>query len=116
VLAQRLVRTICDACREPYTPEPDAAALLPHTDVPPQLTRGRGCSLCRGTGYRGRTGIFELFALTDDVREAIVAAPSRQRVETLVRANGMRPLRSGGWAKVLAGVTTIEEVLHVTQE
>ena len=120
VLAQRLVRTICDACREVYVPEPDAAALLPlplpRQGPPPELTRGRGCPQCRGTGYRGRTGIFELFALTDDIREAIIAAPSRQRVETLVRANGMRPLRSGGWAKVLAGVTTIEEVLHVTQE
>jgi general secretion pathway protein E len=116
VLAQRLVRKICDDCREPYLPERETAALLSEKDTPSPFTRGRGCARCRGTGYRGRTGIFELFVLTDDVREAIVAAPSRQRVEALARAQGMRPLRTDGWAKVREGVTTIEEVLRVTQE
>jgi len=120
VLAQRLVRKICDDCREPYVPEVEMAALLLDRDrgggKPSELVRGRGCTRCRGTGYRGRVGIFELFVLTDDTREAIVAAPSRQRVEALARAQGMRPLRADGWAKVRAGVTTIEEVLRVTQE
>jgi general secretion pathway protein E len=114
VLAQRLVRRICNACREEAPPEREAIALL--GESPPSLARGRGCAVCRGTGYRGRIGLFELFVLTDDLRDAIVTNPSRRRIETLAREHGMRPLRQDGWAKVRAGDTTIEEVLRVTQE
>src|SRR3989442_849630 len=97
VLAQRLVRRICEGCREPSA-------------------KGRGCPACRGTGYRGRTGLFELLLVTDEIREAIVAEPSRSRIEALARASGMLPLRVDGSAKVEGGVTTTEEVLRVTQE
>ena len=123
VLAQRLVRHICEGCREPHAPAPDAVALLSDgtglgrpSDVAelPPLSRGRGCDACRGTGYRGRTGIFELLALSDGVREQIVAHPSRRAIDERARADGMIPLRADGWAKVRAGVTTIEEVLRVT--
>ncbi|MGH7334190.1 MAG: GspE/PulE family protein [Candidatus Rokuibacteriota bacterium] len=115
VLAQRLVRRICDECREPYVPEPHAVALLHPPQPPPPFTHGRGCAACRGTGYRGRIGLFELLVLTDEVRETIVAEPSRRRIEELARADGMVPLRADGWAKVVAGITTVEEVLRVTE-
>ncbi len=116
VLAQRLVRRICEQCREPYVPEPACVALMDAgDDVPATLTRGRGCPGCRGTGYRGRTGLFELLELTDELRDAIVAEPSRLRLEQLAHANGMRSLRADGWAKVATGITTVDEVLRVTQ-
>jgi general secretion pathway protein E len=117
VLAQRLVRQICADCREPYQPDRQALALVAQGSRPPsQFTRGRGCPACRGTGYRGRTGLFELLPLTDDVREAIVADPDRRGIAGLARLNGMVSIRADGWAKVAAGVTTIEEVLRVTQD
>jgi len=114
VLAQRLVRRICDGCREEVPPSPEAVALL--GDPPPLLARGRGCAACRGTGYRGRLGLFELLVITDDVRNALAGDPTQRRLEEMARANGMRPLREDGWAKVRSGITTIEEVLRVTQE
>jgi general secretion pathway protein E len=116
VLAQRLVRSICGACRESYAPDRQAALLLGGSGVPDALARGRGCGECRGTGYRGRTGIFELLILTDDIREALAAEPSRRRLHALAAAQGMASLREDGWAKVRAGLTTIEEVIRVTQQ
>jgi general secretion pathway protein E len=119
VLAQRLVRKICDECRKPYEPEPQSlAALRPpaiaHDSQPGRFSRGQGCAACRGTGFRGRTGLFELLVLTDGLREAIAAEPSRARLEQLAAATGMRSLSHDGWAKLCAGVTTVEEVLRVT--
>jgi type II secretory ATPase GspE/PulE/Tfp pilus assembly ATPase PilB-like protein len=116
VLAQRLVRTLCEACREPHVPDAAAAAVLAEDDeVPAELARARGCAACRGTGYRGRTGLFELLEFTDELREAVAANPSRVRLAQLARAGGMRSLRTDGWAKVRAGITTVEEVVRVTQ-
>src|SRR2546430_2441906 len=115
VLAQRLVRRVCDDCRGSHRPEASAAALAEDGgDIPRELLRGRGCAACRGTGFRGRIGIFELVVVTDEVQEAIVAEPSRSRLEQLARAGGMRSLRLDGWAKVRAGVTTVAEGLRVT--
>jgi general secretion pathway protein E len=114
VLAQRLVRRVCDACREAVDPTPEAMTLLGYS--PRKLARGQGCETCRGTGYRGRMGVFELLVMTDDLRNALAVDPTPRRLENLARAQGMRPLREDGWAKVDAGLTTIEEVLRVTQE
>ena len=117
VLAQRLVRTICEACREGYAPDAAAlAALGPEGEAPLELFRGPGCASCRGTGYRGRTGLFELLVLDDALRDAVAAKPSRARLDQLARDGGMRSLRADGWTKVRAGVTTIEEVLRVTRD
>ena len=113
MLAQRLVRKICAACREPYAADRKTAALLGGDAM---LFRGRGCPECRGTGYSGRSGVFELLVMTDDIREALVSHPSRRQLEELASAAGLRTLIVDGWDKVKAGITTTEEVLRVTQQ
>jgi general secretion pathway protein E len=117
VLAQRLVRRICPDCREPYRPDPAAVALLVQHPVGPiTLERGRGCDRCRHTGYRGRTGLFELLRITDEVRSELARPEAGTRLRALATQQGMTSLRQDGWRKVQAGVTTIEEVLRVTQD
>jgi general secretion pathway protein E len=117
VLAQRLVRRICQVCRMPDTPSPaDIEALGIEADPHTKLFRGRGCDDCRGTGYRGRTGIYELFAITEDVRSMIIRRASSREIRRLAIEGGMVTLRQDGWARAVDGVTTIEEVLRVTQE
>jgi general secretion pathway protein E len=117
VLAQRLVRRVCPACRVPDTPNPaDLEALGIEGAGGTRLYRGRGCDECRSTGYRGRTGIYELFPITEDARSLILRrAPSREIRRQAVEA-GMATLRLDGWAKACEGVTTVEEILRVTQE
>ena len=114
-LAQRLVRKVCSECREPYRPDPQVAALLAHQPIGAiSLMRGRGCIACRQTGYRGRTGIFELLVMTDELKQAITRVEPITRLREIARAQGMRTLREDGWAKARAGITTVEEVLRVT--
>ena len=117
VLAQRLVRRICAACRVPDTPNAaDLEALGIEGAGGRALSRGRGCDECRGTGYRGRTGIYELFPITEDARSLILKrAPSREIRRCAIEA-GMVTLRMDGWLKACEGVTTVEEILRVTQE
>jgi general secretion pathway protein E len=116
VLAQRLVRKICPDCRERYTPDPQAVALLAQHPVGTiALHRGRGCPTCRLTGYRGRTGIFELLTVTDEIKHGLAGRQSIVALRDLAREQGMRTLREDGWAKVQAGITTVEEVLRVTE-
>ena len=115
VLAQRLVRKICPECRERYRPDPQAAALLAHQPVGNiTLERGRGCAACRDTGYRGRTGLFELLVITDELKQAIARLEPLAHFRSLARGEGMSTLRQDGWRKVQAGITTVEEVLRVT--
>jgi general secretion pathway protein E len=116
VLAQRLVRKICSECRTRYRPDPQAVALLAAQPVGnANLERGRGCAACRDTGYRGRIGIFELAPVTDDLKQAIAHGASHAELRDLAREAGMQPLRHDGWVKVQAGLTTVEEVLRVTE-
>lgn len=116
VLAQRLVRRICDHCRQEYRPDPDQVALLARRPVRRMvLWRGAGCAHCRGTGFRGRVGIYELFVLSDTVKDAIVRRVPRSELRALAEQSGMRPLDADGWSKVESGVTTIGEVLRVVQ-
>jgi type IV pilus assembly protein PilB len=116
VVAQRLVRRVCPHCAVEHAP---AAAELRALGVDPaQLTtarfrRGRGCGECQGRGYRGRIGIFEIFFITDEIRALIHGKPSAARLRALARRGGMRTLRDDGVRKVLAGLTTIEELLAV---
>ena len=115
VLAQRLVRKVCAECRERYKPDPASVALLARQPVKQMvLERGRGCPSCRGTGYRGRTGIFELLVVTEEIKQAFLRPPDASALRDMAGTQGMRTLREDGWAKVQAGITTVEEVLRVT--
>jgi general secretion pathway protein E len=117
VIAQRLVRRICRACREPDAPSPaDLQALGVKVEGGTTLFRGRGCPECRGTGYRGRTGIYELFEITEEVRSLTLRRVSTREIRRYAIENGMVTLRLDGWAKAQEGVTTVDEVLRVTQE
>ena len=116
VLAQRLVRRICDGCRSDYAPDASSIALLAGRPVGrKKLVRGMGCAACRGTGFRGRVGVFELLVMTDDVKDAINSRSSRSALRALAEQGGMRPLAADGWRKIEAGLTTVEEVLRVVQ-
>jgi general secretion pathway protein E len=116
VLAQRLVRRICEACRVDYEPDAAQVALLSGRPTGRALlTRGAGCSHCRGTGYRGRVGVFEMLPMDDAMKDAVGKGASRQVLRAVAMEAGMQPLRVDGWAKVEAGLTTVEEVLRVAQ-
>jgi general secretion pathway protein E len=116
VLAQRLVRRICDHCRTTYRPSPQLVAQLVEQPVGRiTLQRGLGCSRCRGTGFRGRVGLFELLIVTDLVKEAIGRRAPSAELRRIAEREGMVPLRVDGWRKIESGLTTIEEVLRVVQ-
>lgn len=116
ILAQRLVRAICERCREEYHPSPEAVARISGGEAHGPLLRGAGCGWCRGTGYRGRVGIFELLEMNDTLRDAVARRAPRPELHAAAVAGGMRPLRADAWEKVKDGVTTVEEVLRVVQE
>lgn len=115
VLAQRLVRIICYNCKEPLT---SSEEMLEEIGVPKGtlIYHGVGCEECRYTGYKGRTGIFELMILTEDIRRLILEKTSASIIKQKAMSQGMQTLRGNGWQKVREGITTIEEVLRVTQE
>ena len=94
----------------------DLEALGVQVDPAVTLYRGKGCDQCRGTGYRGRTGIYELFPITEDVRSLVLRRASSREIRRLAIDAGMLTLRHDGWRKACEGVTTVEEVLRVTQE
>ncbi len=117
VVAQRLVRTICPDCKEAYDPEEEL--LL---ELGPEAERlrgiqfhfGKGCDRCYHTGYRGRTGLFEILIIDDELRHAILERASTQELRRIAETGGMRSLRTSGIAAIAAGRTTIEEVLRET--
>jgi len=116
VMAQRLVRTLCPHCREPAPLDDEAWSLLVSpwkAKKPDRVWRSRGCLECRMTGYRGRTGLYELMLLTPALRRLIQTGADLQELGEQAARDGMRPLRISGAMKVAAGVTTVEEVLKV---
>ncbi|MBE3068988.1 MAG: Flp pilus assembly complex ATPase component TadA, partial [Planctomycetes bacterium] len=114
-MAQRLVRTICRECREEYEPDPSQFPRDFRFEPGTKLWRGAGCRTRRGTGYRGRTGLFELMVADDAISERIMARASSGDIVTAALKGGMRLLREDGWAKVRAGITTPEEVMRSTK-
>jgi general secretion pathway protein E/type IV pilus assembly protein PilB len=114
-MAQRLVRTICPDCKEEYQPDP--SSLPPDLQLEPDQTlfRGAGCRKCRNTGYRGRTGLYELMNTNDEIRERIMQRASASEIARVARANGLRLLREDGWLKVKQGLTTPDEVIRSTK-
>jgi type II secretory ATPase GspE/PulE/Tfp pilus assembly ATPase PilB-like protein len=115
-LAQRLVRTICTQCREPASYDPEYLKELGFPWTPDSvLYRGKGCEHCRQTGYRGRVAIYELCVLTEHLRRLVVKKATGTEMKARAVKDGMGTLRGDGWRRVLAGQTTVEEVLRVTQ-
>lgn len=119
VLAQRLVRRLCNSCKETYEPN--------HSELPSdfpfdelaehggKLTRHTGCRECRNFGYRGRLGIYELLMTTEEVRQLAHDQASTWEIKKVGAKIGMRTLRQDAWSKAIQGVTTVEEVLRITK-
>ncbi|MFO7839696.1 MAG: type II secretion system ATPase GspE [Desulfosalsimonadaceae bacterium] len=118
VIAQRLVRVLCDACKEPYTP--DAAAIEQLGLSPEQaeglvLYRAVGCSRCFHSGYKGRVGIYEIMEMKGELQNLVLKTHDSHRIKNQSLRQGMTTLYQDGMDKVLRGITTVEEVLRVTQ-
>ncbi|MGP1310224.1 MAG: GspE/PulE family protein [Phycisphaerales bacterium] len=117
VLAQRLVRKVCPHCREPHQPDArERKALMETFGEVGELVKGAGCTRCRGRGYSGRLGVFELFVPTEAMLEGIASGAGLQELRRLARDAGFQTLREDGLAKALAGQTTVDEVLRVLSQ
>ena len=117
VLAQRLIRKICVDCRTEFEPSDD---LLMELQLPLETARqykfyyGKGCPTCNNTGYKGRTGIYELLKIDDDIRDMVTTDASVDEMRSLARSKGMTTLREGGLKLIFDGVTTIDEIVRET--
>jgi general secretion pathway protein E len=119
ILAQRLVRTACPYCREPSSPDPAVLQEMKMDGVNPEEIRVfdvKGCAQCGNTGYWGRVGIYELLQVTEDIQKLILEKRDANLIKERARKAGMRTLRQDGWLKVREGITTVSEVLRVSQE
>lgn len=118
IVAQRLVRQLCKACRKPYAPTGEELARLSISVAAgsQKFYRAMGCQACSQTGYRGRTGIYEFLLVDDEIRRLAVAKADSTRIQQAAVARGMTTLRQEGAAKVLQGITTTEEVVRITQQ
>ena len=117
VVAQRLVRKLCPYCKEAFAPSPEALATLEISKeqiAGRQLFYGKGCSACNFTGYKGRTGIFEILIVNDEIRNLIISRAPTVTVRQKAREQGMMTLRESGLQKIFDGITTIEEMVKVT--
>jgi general secretion pathway protein E len=119
VLAQRLVRRLCPHCKEPVEVPAELLAALRGEGLLTQegtFFEGRGCGRCMGTGYRGRTGLYELLRIDDTIRELLLQNRDAAGIKAAAVRLGMQPLRTAGMAKALSGEISLAEVLRVTQE
>ena len=118
IMAQRLVRVICPDCKEAYTPEMGVMEEMgvSQSEVKKNpIFKGAGCEKCSHTGFLGRKGIYELLLMNDDIRELILEKAPSNVIKEKGRSQGMQTLREAGWHKVKEGISTISEVLRVTQ-
>jgi general secretion pathway protein E len=122
ILAQRLVRRVCPDCRAPYQPTDEelkeiglSRAAMQKAGVP-HLYKAVGCPACNRNGYRGRTGVYEFLLVDDDIRQLVLKNVDSSTIKKTAISKGMHTLLEDGALKVLAGETTIAEVLSVTQE
>ena len=117
IMAQRLVRKICDRCKKPYTATPEMLRELGLASAGAvTFYRGGGCPACKNSGYQGRIGLYELMVMTDAIRGQIVAKTSSTGIKSAAAQTGFKTLRQVGLLRAAAGITTVEEVLRVTQE
>ena len=117
IVAQRLVRLICPKCKD-QVPQAEADLLRSEFGklVPATLYKGKGCRNCQNTGYRGRTGIFELMLCNDEIRSLVLERAPSHEIRKVAIKDGMRNLREDGWRLVAEGRTTIEEVFRNTKD
>lgn len=115
VLAQRLVRVVCPKCAYEVEGTPDEARYL-GVKPPVKLKKGKGCKACRMSGYKGRSGIFELVVVNDKIRRLMVEKAPEEEIKKEVSSMGVLDIRQDGINKVLKGITTLEEVIRVTEE
>ncbi len=119
IAGQRLVRTLCTECREPFEALPEFSARVELNDSaggkPIVLYRAKGCDACRHTGYSGRTSILELLPITGRIRQSILAGEDAGQIQRHALAEGLQTMRAHGLAKVRAGITTVEEVMRATR-
>jgi len=119
ILAQRLIRKICMDCREPIKPP---LQLLIDLGVPPDevksftVYKGKGCTICNGTGYKGRLGLYEVMTMKEEIKELVLARASASEIKKEAIRSGMKTLRQSGMTKIKDGMTTIEEILRSTME
>ncbi len=117
IVAQRLVRKLCEQCKKPYQPNSIALKELNLKNEIVKdvvLYRGEGCSACRNTGYKGRLGIYEVMTINQEIQELALSHSASAQIKRAAFRNGMRSLRQDGLAKALKGVTSLEEVIRVT--
>ncbi len=112
ILAQRLVRKICEQCKVSYAPEAQEQRLLEKLGISlPELFRGAGCKMCLGLGYKGRTGIFELLVMSNQVRELLMQRAIRDKLYDQACVDGMQPMLLDGIEKVKNGLVTLQEII-----
>jgi len=117
VVAERLVRQICPDCREEYEPSAESLfqiGLRPEDVTGKKFCRGRGCDMCNSIGYRGRTGIFEVMTMNEEIRELLMAGASTNEIRICARRHGCRSLREAGLLAIYDGLTTLEEIVRET--
>ena len=112
--AQRLIRRLCKECKQPYVCTTELAELHVFS-TGETIYRPGGCNSCRGTGYRGRVGIFEMLRTDEGVRQLCIERASTVQIVSYGLRNGLVTLRQDGWRKVLAGITTVDEVTRITK-
>jgi type IV pilus assembly protein PilB len=116
ILSQRLVRRVCQHCKEDYEPSGEMQEFLQLQGLPVDKTcRGKGCDRCRKTGYSGRVGIYEMLVMDDSLRDMVTRNPDVTQLRKLCRERGLVSLREDGFQKVLKGQTTVDEILRVTE-
>jgi type IV pilus assembly protein PilB len=117
ILAQRLIRKICANCKQDLHPSDEAKRVYQRHGFDPSrpMMHGAGCEKCRQTGYAGRLGLYELLHMDDSLRDAVTSNPEVNALRRLCRENGLVTLRADGWQKVAGGLTTVDEVLRVTE-
>ena len=120
IVAQRLIRRLCKKCRRPVNLDQEFLKEhgFPIEKLAPTnpIYEAVGCDECRGTGYKGRSAIFEIMPITDEVRPLVVANATASSIKQAALNAGMKTLRQDGWDKVLQGVTTVDEIIRVTEE
>ncbi|MFH1347995.1 MAG: type II secretion system ATPase GspE [Candidatus Margulisiibacteriota bacterium] len=114
IIAQRLVRVICPQCKEAVKPSANIMKDFPSIKEGAKLYHGKGCNACKGIGFKGRTGIYEMLVMNEKIKELVVSKASASDVKKAAEAGGMKNIRNNGLEKALAGITTIEEIMQAT--